>query len=906
MLILTVNIAVFDKSGQAPIYNGVYPSDALKRFASLEPKAEVNGQSWSQVILGQSGFLGEVQGLGQGKNQLSFSMKPNGWEMRLDGLSLFWMAPANYKGQSTYPYYVTQSSGQASLDLSASSTARLLRLDGGEWYGGYGQSAGVWGDSIALDRHWALVNDSLRIPGLELWNRPSGVVKDLEQGQSDRAENPALMLICPQIFVDECLEYRQYRQSRGVPTAVVVAEDIYASYNAGQASPGAIRDYLRYARGSYARNLRSVLLVGDGHVDPRQVTGKWATSYLPALSVRHMASDDYYALLDSGKALSGLDMPLSSLGSLSLITGRIPVQKVGQLRDYLTKVRNFESKAIGPWAQKALLLSDDAWQSGKVEGIDHLSQSEDLSQILAGKASWLKQQKIYLQDYEADAAGKKFAANRDLVRALSEGRYLVNYFGHGGANVLSDEGLFDPSTVANLGLGNANSIFSAFSCLVGRFDSPRTASLMEDFVRKTPSGGIATIAAQRESVSGSNSDLANWFYKYLLSDSVASLGRALYLAKLSVQSMENAQHYALLGDPELELIHPQSQLQIKGLGDTIQALMPVTLNGEAPGISEGKISLFVQNQSFPKSWVADDGKLRKVQSADLEGSTIYSELIPIHHGMFKSEFITPRKMNFGDTNVKLLAFAWSEDGTQKQALARSGILIHGTSAYADSIRDTLAPTLAAYPCKTVGRTPLGQNLNLSLPLCVEFEVKDNLALDFSTGADEGIDVQWVGEESPWHPEFLEQTGKSAVFRVTLENAKLGTKQLRIRALDVLGNQVQKTWSIQVNEKQGARLFDVYTQPNPMRNSTVFQFKTAGLESATFTVRIFDQAGYLVRVLNQVKPGVSTWDGRDAFGNLLANGLYFYKVSSSIPLAEDKFGATQYQVMSALQRLVISR
>lgn len=898
-------------SGAAPSYEK-YIFDSLtraERYKSISARALVNQSPWSGEVRSLNGWVGEVTSLKAGSNQLDFEFQPNKWEMRFNGLSLAWTGAFDASSGSSNAYYPREQSGLVQYALTVPAKSQILRIDDGEWLGTSITPQGSgFADTVVPNRHWVVVNDSMRTPRISIVQRPAGVVVDLEKGFSNRAENPQNLMICPEYALAECLEYRNYREnqaSHSTSVAVVAAEDLYASYQGGQISAGAIREFLRYASSTWASQLRSVTLVGDGHVDQRSVTGKWADVSMPVYSREAMASDDYFAVLDSGAVLRGYSI-LSADNRPQLALGRIPVQKVGQLKEYLNKVIEFEQSSPGAWGNQLTLLADDAWQSGSHDGIRHLDQSEKLSSLIVENAPWARLQKIYLEDYAADAAGKKFAANRDLVRALSDGRYMVNYFGHGGANVLSDEGLFDHSSLANLGLKPVHSIFTAFSCLVGRFESPQTPSLMEDFVRKTPGGGIATIAALRESESGANSDLAQSFYRNAFSDEVYTLGEALRRAKLKVAAVANAELYALLGDPELNLIHPKPSLGMSGLGDTLSALSQIQIQGQAPGIAEGKVALVVQNQKVPKSWKIQTDAFSYWDNALFEGTNIYSELIPIHNGQFQSSFISPRKLNFGDTAARVIAYAWSNDGKTMQKFEKHQLRLWGTDPKASSIVDTTPPSIEAYPCKTVGRTPLGTDLALSLPLCVEFEVKDNLGLDFASGADEGIDVQWLGEESPWHPDYLEQTGKTALFRVGLENAPTGKKQLRIRALDVLGNQEVKTWNIELLEKQGAKLFDVYNQPNPMRQNTVFHFKTAGLESATFSIRIFDQGGHLIRILENARPGLSSWDGRDNWGQPMANGLYFYKVTSSVPLAEAQFGAKKYQVMSALQRLVISR
>lgn len=898
----------------------------VQRFKNIRPTVLVNGQSWVPIlgdtaVLGGGGFLAKIEGLKSTGNSFAIQMDSVPGEMRFDGLTLAWKAPYVYQGQKALPIVNdVNAEGLVGFSVQGGSSGQVLRLDRGEWLG----IVPTWNstsfvDSVSWDRSWVVAKDSNMTPQIEAYLRPRQVIHQLDLGVNGNGqlEQPLNITLCPEQFISECLEYKKYREEGAavsVPTSVVVLEDVFMHYNAGQPTPESVRDFLRFARSSWAPKLRSATLIGDGHVDPRNITGKWDKSIFPVYSENDLSSDDFYAILDSNRSLSGKG-PNSGVFELNIQIGRLPFSDKVQFTEYLQKIRNFEKTGRGVWGQKVTLLADDFRQGSLYDGIPHVSSSERISTVIADSAPWIQQQKIYLADYEPDASWKKFAANRDLVRALSEGRYFVNYFGHGAASVLSDEGLFDASSIKALGLNQRNSILTAFSCLVGRFDALRELSLVELFLRKSPNGGIATIAALRESEAGKNEDLAWTFYRELFSGKNQTLGQVLTTAKNSIptSAKTNAAYYALMGDPELRLLPLAGQPVFESLPDTIQALMPITIKGKTPGIANGKISLLVQEQARLKRWVeygvpmGDGGSQDSVSAlAKLEGKNIYSEIIPIKNGQFEASFISPRKISFGDSNARILSFAWSDDIHNVLVSNRQGVVLDGTSAYADSLRDSTPPTIQAYPCRSVGRVPFGKEFKLNLPACVEIEVQDEIGLDFSNGVDEGITYEWVGVKAVDHPEFLEQTGRKAVFRATLDNATTGQRQLRIVALDVLGNRSLREWTIDLLNEQPGLLADVYSQPNPMRSSTRFHFKVAGQENSFFNIRIFDQTGKLVKILRNVIPGETIWDGRDESGNLLGNGLYFYRVFSVTPYVDARLGTTKEKIFTALQRLVISR
>jgi len=80
----------------------------------------------------------------------------------------------------------------------------------------------------------------------------------------------------------------------------------------------------------------------------------------------------------------------------------------------------------------------------------------------------------------------------------------------------------------------------------------------------------------------------------------------------------------------------------------------------------------------------------------------------------------------------------------------------------------------------------------------------------------------------------------------------------------------------------AKLLLVYNYPNPFTNETHFTFKLTQIPDE-IKIKIFTIAGRLVREFSVSSAGLDydfnklSWDGRDEDGDLLANGVYLYKV-----------------------------
>jgi hypothetical protein len=70
-------------------------------------------------------------------------------------------------------------------------------------------------------------------------------------------------------------------------------------------------------------------------------------------------------------------------------------------------------------------------------------------------------------------------------------------------------------------------------------------------------------------------------------------------------------------------------------------------------------------------------------------------------------------------------------------------------------------------------------------------------------------------------------------------------------------------------------------PNPFSSTTKFTYILENDKSAAVTIKIYTVAGRLIKTIEYAPGDVGynevEWDGRDAYGETLANGVYFYKI-----------------------------
>lgn len=96
--------------------------------------------------------------------------------------------------------------------------------------------------------------------------------------------------------------------------------------------------------------------------------------------------------------------------------------------------------------------------------------------------------------------------------------------------------------------------------------------------------------------------------------------------------------------------------------------------------------------------------------------------------------------------------------------------------------------------------------------------------------------------------------------------------------DVFGNRAET--SINVNVASDLELLDVLNYPNPFANETQFTFTLTQLADEV-RIKIFTVAGRLIQTIEMYDAAAGfnaiPWNGIDADGDALANGIYLYKV-----------------------------
>jgi len=723
------------------------------------------------------------------------------------------------------------------------------------------------------------------------------------------------LILTSEILQNSAVKLKQFRESGDAPTilstAVVLVEDIYMRHGAQKNSPVAIRDYIRYAKGR-CPNLRYVLLAGNGNYDYRKIKANSLVNLIPPYEAEDTSSDDFFIILETGEAVRFGNY------NLSLAIGRLPVANETEFGNYVQKAIDYEKKSAmnnGIWRNTIIFNADDQLQGNRIDGIEHTKHMEKIAlsmDTLAKSQNFaLDQRKISLLQYEKDGNGKKPDATRELLLRLNQGALFTFFYGHGNFVQWADEDLLNISSLNYINNEGRYTILGSFSCAVARFDDANATSLSEAFITAKSKGAIAAIGSLRDSYSNYNENIS----KKVLNNSLffsKTLGDAFLKAKQSVSSSYsseryNNEKYVLLGEPVLSMPKQGISLGLNSAPDTIQALEKLKISGSA-SVETGfvRVQVLEGEKYRALSQNLGDGTIRR-DTIKVSGSPIYSEELQIKNGVFSTEFITPRKLSLGDTSAQIRLWGYKPGFDEIGRKAIYGIKLYGTSGVL--IDDNNPPSIKIYPCQRSGIvTPYAENARVSLEIgsCLDVAIEDDTGIDYREEADEGISFEVSPVENRYHPwSFLEQTGKRAVARMSFgASYEPGEYVFKVLAQDIMGNAAFRSLRVSLSQESDVGLADVFNAPNPIKkNGTTFYFKdlSGDRRSSSVRIKIFDQNGKLVKTINNAISGVTHWDGRDARGRLLANGLYHYVVQSTVQ--SENGGRKTFEKK---QKLLISR
>ncbi len=392
------------------------------------------------------------------------------------------------------------------------------------------------------------------------------------------------LIIIPEKFarLSKMQEFVDYR-AKTYRVMLATVEDIYQQFGYGIPSPVAIKKFITYTRQRWRQPApQFVLLVGDGNYNTRSQV--WQRRNL--IPVYHYqtykfgaaASDHWY--VTSGE--DGL-LPEHNIG-------RWPINSEAELEIVIDKTLRYEQATPkSDWCNRLLMIVGGG-------GTFSTQTDEMIRQQLPAP--------FFVDRLNSTVATDPFFGDTEqLVQRWNSGTANINFLGHGGGAVWSDNLLFRFEDVAKLENQERLPFVTSMTCFTGAFDSPsqQVTSLGEALLAYDQGGVVALFGATGVGWIWNDYYLLREILAVMFSSPGKTIGEILSLAKINYsqkyttpQLPSMIHQYNLLGDPAVVLRLPWQEFELSISAKNYAAGDSILCQAHLP-ISEGRLDIELQD-----------------------------------------------------------------------------------------------------------------------------------------------------------------------------------------------------------------------------------------------------------------------------------------------------------------------
>lgn len=719
------------------------------------------------------------------------------------------------------------------------------------------------------------------------------LVGEVENQNLHGLSTPEFLIITHPNFLSSANALADFHRSYdGMDVEVVEAPKVYNEFSSGAKNATGIRNFIKmfYDR---QEKLQYILLFGDGSYDNKNVKPE-SNSFIPTYQSRNslvatesFVTDDYFVLLDDNESVYN--------GAVDLGIGRIPASTPFEAELVLNKIRNYYSpQALGNWRNIISFIGDDE------DGNLHMSQSENLANIVNNKYKEFITDKIYFDAYQQEASPERYPDVTDAInKRVKDGVLILNYVGHANARYLADERVLDISNINSWSNSHTLPIFVTATCEFSRFDANEMSA--GEYVLFNPSGGgIGLFSTTRLVYAWSNFQLSKAFYNRVFerdeNGNHYRMGDIMRLAKTNTQNDIgiNKRNFSLLADPALRLSFPEYQIVTTGINsreasvtaDTVGALQQVTVTGYVADLTGNKMDGFtgemvptVYDKEITMKTLGNGGA--SPMNFEVRENIIYKGLTSVDNGEFSFSFVIPKDISYKLGQGKIVYYA--DNGEKDAHGAFENFYIGGASS--SDITDIDGPEIDLYMDSPDFRSGDRTAKN---PTMLAFLSDENGINTVGTGI--GHDITAVLDDDYSNVYVLNNFYQANVddytggtIRFPFKNLAPGKHTLKLKVWDVANNSSEAVIEFLVTGE--FEITEISNYPNPVSDYTFFTFgHNQSDESVNAIFEIFDQSGRIIDSFtmqvgsNGTKSNPVRWD-LSAVSGRLQNGMYFYKITA---------------------------
>ncbi len=354
----------------------------------------------------------------------------------------------------------------------------------------------------------------------------ASIIQNIPSTLSTNVRNGEMIIVSHKNFLTQANTWADYRRARGISVEVTDIEDIYDEFNYGIKCADCIRDFLNYAKTNWQTAPKYTMFIGDSTYDPKNYKGANA-DFVPS-----RLADTVYTEISSDDTLADFNND----GLAEVAVGRIPARDAATVTLVFNKMTLFEQTVTQAPPRGAFFASDVP------NGYDFEGSSQRLCNQLPSTIGCTKVNRA-----EANASA-------NLMAQINQGKYLVNYSGHGNASAWENTGFFGNALANQLNNGNNLSIFTMLSCLNGYFTDPLNESLSEVLLKNPNGGAVTTWASAGLTTPDIQEIMATRFYGQIGAGNITRIGDLVNDAKTTIDFGRDVRiSWVLLGDPAMKV-----------------------------------------------------------------------------------------------------------------------------------------------------------------------------------------------------------------------------------------------------------------------------------------------------------------------------------------------------------------
>lgn len=707
-----------------------------------------------------------------------------------------------------------------------------------------------------------------------------------------------------------------HRTKDNLKIEVVNVQDIYNEFSGGAPDLCAVRDFLKMFHDKAltpSEAPRYAALFGRASYDYKFrkkpntnfiLTFESNESFAPTSSY---CSDDFIGLLDDDEG--NWDNGGNTGELLDIGIGRLPVTNEIEAAQLVDKIISYTStSAFGAWRNKLVFTADDE------DNNQHQDQSNNLANGILTNYPKYNVEKIFIDAYkkESTAGGARFPeAQKAFNNAIQSGCLVFNYTGHGGEVGLTAErvlGIDDINKWSN-GLkenGVKFPLLMTATCEFSRFDDPARFSAGELTLLNPIGGAIGLFTTVRLVFSSQNATLNSKFYDNIGFDSISQLnpprlGDIVRNTKNDYND-PNTRNFTLLGDPFLTLAYANYEVkttQINGkdlaiFNDTLKALRKFEISGivsNKQGVKlndfSGTIYPVVYDKFASYSTLGNNPPASTPMPFVMQNNVLYRGKASVVNGNFNFSFVVPKDISY-EYGFGKISYYVNNDLTDANGF-NNQIFIGGTGD--SSSADQKGPEIKLF---LNDEKFINGGITYESPKLIA-KLYDENGIN-TTGRGIGRDLLYVIDNNQtqavivndFYQATLNTYQSGEVFH-QISNLPAGKHQIKFKAYDVYNNMSEATLDFEVKSSDKPSLSHLLNYPNPFNNFTTFHFdhNLSGADMKVM-IQIFTVNGKLVKTLQTQVMLQGThfdqlqWDGKDDYGDKLANGVYIYKCKVLVP------------------------